>query len=75
VDTPTKRELIASNNDVEAIRRFVEADTLGYLSLRALREAVGDSDRHEYCYACYTGDYPTELVNIEQLLSARKRSA
>ena len=73
VDTPTKRELIASNNDVEAIRRFVEADTLGYLSLRALREAVGDSERHEYCYACYTGDYPTELVNIEQLLSARKR--
>ena len=37
VDTPTKRELIASNNNVEAIRRFVEADTLGYLSLASLR--------------------------------------
>ncbi|MGA2134899.1 MAG: amidophosphoribosyltransferase [Bryobacteraceae bacterium] len=68
VDTPTKRELIASNNSVEDIRKFVEADTLGYLSLAALREAVGDSQKHEYCYACYTGNYPTELVNIDQLM-------
>jgi amidophosphoribosyltransferase len=70
VDTPTKSELIASNNSVEAIRRFVEADTLGYLSLGGLRRAVGDDEKHEYCYACYTGDYPTELVNIEQLIGA-----
>jgi amidophosphoribosyltransferase len=70
VDTPTKSELIASNNSVEAIRRFVEADTLGYLSLGGLRRAVDDDEKHEYCYACYTGDYPTELVNIEQLIGA-----
>src|SRR5579862_5755027 len=72
VDTPTKRELIASNNNVEAIRRFVEADTLGYLSLASLRTAVGDAEKHDYCYACYTGDYPTELVNIEQLMRSSK---
>ena len=72
VDTPTKRELIAANNNVEGIRRFVEADTLGYLSLASLRAAVGDSERHEYCYACYTGNYPTELVNIEQLMKSSK---
>ncbi|MEX2261338.1 MAG: amidophosphoribosyltransferase [Bryobacteraceae bacterium] len=72
VDTPTKNELIASNHTVEEIRRFVEADTLGYLSLSSLREAVAD-DRHEYCYACYTGDYPTDLVNIEQLVAAKPR--
>jgi amidophosphoribosyltransferase len=71
VDTPTKDELIASNNNVEAIRRFVEADTLGYLSLASLRKAVGDDQKHEYCYACYTGDYPTELINIEQLMCAK----
>jgi amidophosphoribosyltransferase len=75
VDTPTKRELIASNNSVEAIRRFVEADTLGYLSLASLRESVGGSERHEYCYACYTGDYPTELVNIAQLIDASAKSS
>jgi amidophosphoribosyltransferase len=50
----------------------VEADSLGYLSLASLRKAVAD-DRHEYCYACYTGDYPTELINIEELIAARQK--
>jgi amidophosphoribosyltransferase len=71
VDTPTKRELIAANSSVEEIRRFVEADTLGYVSLAGLREAVGDTERCEYCYACYTGDYPTDLVSIEELMQAK----
>jgi len=73
VDTPTRSELIGSNHSVEEIRRFVEADSLGYLSLASLRKAVDDDQRHEYCYACYTGDYPTELVNIEELISARQK--
>ena len=55
VDTPTKSELIAANSSVEEIRRFVEADSPGYLSLASLRRAVAD-DAHEYFYACYTGD-------------------
>jgi amidophosphoribosyltransferase len=73
VDTPTKSELIGANNTVEEIRRFVGADTLGYLSLAGLREAVADRERLEYCYACYTGDYPTELINIQELMTAKKR--
>jgi amidophosphoribosyltransferase len=73
VDTPTKNELIGANNTVEEIRRFIEADSLAYLSLASLRKAVQDDRKHEYCYACYTGDYPTELVNIEELMSAKKR--
>jgi amidophosphoribosyltransferase len=72
VDTPTKAELIAANSTVEEIRRFVGADTLGYLSLSALREAVGD-ERLEYCYACYTGDYPTDIVSVEDLMAAKPR--
>lgn len=71
VDTPTRRELIAANNTVEEIRRFLDADSLGYLSIGGLRQAVAD-ERCEYCYACYTGDYPTELVNIEQLTRSRE---
>jgi amidophosphoribosyltransferase len=73
VDTPTRGELIASSHSVEEIRRFVEADSLGYLSLASLRKAVADDERHEYCYACYTGDYPTDLVNIEELVAARSK--
>ena len=72
VDTPSLGELIAANNTVEEIRRFVEADSLGYLSMSGLREAVADTD-HSYCYSCYTGNYPTELVNIDELLAAKAR--
>ncbi len=72
VDTPSMAELIAANNTTEQIRRFVEADTLGYLSLHSLHEAVADAN-HDYCYACYTGDYPTELVNIKNLMEAKDR--
>jgi amidophosphoribosyltransferase len=72
VDTPSKSELLANSHSVEEIRRFVEADSVGYLSLASLRKAVDDDQRHEYCYACYTGDYPTELVNIEELMASRR---
>jgi len=72
VDTPSQSELIAANQPLEEIRRFLEADSLGYLSLGALRHAVGD-ENHDYCYACYTGNYPTDLVNIEELMTARGR--
>ncbi len=76
VDTPTRKELIAANNSVEEIRKFVEADSLGYLSLGSLRKSVGDTDAN-YCYACYTGDYPTELpanlITVDQILATASR--
>jgi amidophosphoribosyltransferase len=71
VDTPSKRELIAANHSVEEIRRFVEADSLGYLSLDSLSRAVRD-EKSRYCYACYTGDYPTQLINIEEAVATRR---
>ncbi len=64
VDTPRREELIASHNSVDQIRRFLGADSLGYLSLPSLREAVEDPDG-KFCTACYTGSYPTELVQLE----------
>jgi len=72
VDTPRQNELIAANNSLEEIGQFVAADSIAYLSLDALRRAVAD-DRGRYCYACYTGDYPTELTQIEELVSAKGR--
>lgn len=73
VDTPNRSELIAANNSIEEMRRFVEADSLAFLSLDALRRSV-DDNRGEYCYACYTGDYPTQLISIDQLVRAGKKS-
>ena len=64
VDTPTKEELIASHNSVEQIRDFIGADSLGYLSIENLRKAVADT-KGKFCTACYTGVYPTELVQLE----------
>jgi amidophosphoribosyltransferase len=64
VDTPTREELIASNHSVDEIRSYLEADSLGYVSLENLRNAVGDAN-DEFCTACYTGVYPTELVQLE----------
>ncbi len=64
IDTPTREELIASRHSVEEIRQFLGADSLGYLSLENLRAAVGDADGG-FCTSCYTGVYPTDLVQLE----------
>jgi amidophosphoribosyltransferase len=57
IDTPTKEELIAANLSVEDIRRFLEVESLAYLSLEGLKRCVkGHED--EFCYACFTGNYP-----------------
>ncbi|MGB9430801.1 MAG: amidophosphoribosyltransferase [Candidatus Acidiferrum sp.] len=64
VDTPTKEELIASSNSPEQICKYLGADSLGYLSLPGLRQSVNDKDG-EFCTSCYTGVYPTDLVQLE----------
>ncbi len=64
VDTPTREELIASSNSPEEIRRFLGADSLGYLSLPGLKQAVNDTEG-KFCTSCYTGNYPTDLVQLE----------
>jgi amidophosphoribosyltransferase len=64
VDTPRRDELIGANNSVEQIRQFLGADSLGYLSLKSMRAAVEDTEG-KFCTSCYTGSYPTELVQLE----------
>jgi amidophosphoribosyltransferase len=49
---------------LEEIRLFLDADSVGYLSLESLRHAVGDSIG-SFCTSCYTGIYPTEGVQLE----------
>jgi amidophosphoribosyltransferase len=66
VDTPTREELIASSNSPEQIRQFLGADSLGYISMAGLRQAVSDTEGN-FCTSCYTGVYPTDLVQLEVL--------
>lgn len=57
MDFPTREELIASNMSVEEIRKFIEVDSLTYLSMEGLLNSV-PHERGEYCTACFSGDYP-----------------
>jgi amidophosphoribosyltransferase len=56
IDTPTRKELIASSHSVEEIRRYLGADSLGYLSLDGMLKATGGDPSH-FCHACFTGAY------------------
>jgi amidophosphoribosyltransferase len=62
IDMPTKRELIASKKSVEAIRRYLSADSVGYLSLERMLE-MKSLPREGFCHACFSGKYPIELVD------------
>lgn len=70
VDTPSKRELIAANNSIDQIRGFIGADSLSYLSIDGLKKACGDGQKTTYCSACYTGSYPTNWVDVEEIQPA-----
>jgi amidophosphoribosyltransferase len=65
IDTPTRGELIAASHDVEGIREFIAADSLGYLSLEGMLAAVS-GPRDTYCTACWTGDYRVPISPHDQ---------
>ncbi len=65
VDTPKKSQLIAAQQTQEEIRRFIDADSLSYLSIEGMLKAVGARDQ-EYCAACFDGQYPTPLFGLDQ---------
>lgn len=59
IDTPTRQELIASSHKIEEIRKYITADSLGYLSIEGLKKIIPDPD--SYCMACFTCKYPIEF--------------
>ena len=61
IDTPNRKELIASSHTIEEIRKYVSADSLAYLSLSGLVRAV-EGNSADYCTACYTAEYPLEFA-------------
>jgi amidophosphoribosyltransferase len=67
VDTPTHGELIANNLDTEAIRQYIQADTLAYLSHQGLYSFLDPEERSSqgFCDACFSRSYPVE-VNHDQ---------
>ena len=74
VDTPRRAELIASSHSVDEIRRYVRADSLGYLSLEGMYRAVGEEQ--SFCSACYTNRYPVpfpEETRVARLAGNRRK--
>jgi len=70
VDTPSRKQLIAANKSVDEIREYIGADSLAYLSLEGLKRACGDGEQTSYCTACYTGNYPTDLIDVDEIQPA-----
>lgn len=58
IDIVTREELIAAQNEVEGIRKYIGADSLTYLSLKGLQEAL---EEEKFCQACFSGKYPVEI--------------
>jgi len=74
VDTPSRSQLIAANKSVEEIRDYIGADSLAYLSLEGMKTACGDGEKTTYCTACYTGKYPTQSVDVDEIQPATAKS-
>jgi len=73
VDMATRRELIASQNTIPEIRDFIGADSLGYMSIDGLIEAVA-LPKDIFCLACFTGDYPIPVqLEMDKLALERNQ--
>jgi amidophosphoribosyltransferase len=58
IDTPSREELIAANHEVSGIAKILGVDSLGYLSLDGMLQAMPGGSAG-FCHACFSGDYPT----------------
>jgi amidophosphoribosyltransferase len=62
IDTPTRAELLASSHNPEEVARYVTADSVAYLSLEGLMQAVRGESGVTYCTSCFTGEYPIRFT-------------
>lgn len=65
IDTPTKSELISSTHDIEEIRKEIGADSLAFISLEGMFEALRscNPDSYGFCKGCFSGEYPMSVQN------------
>jgi amidophosphoribosyltransferase len=63
IDFATRVELVAANRDVDQIRTYIGADSLGYLSEEGLLAPFKDGAL-QFCRACFTGDYPVDVSHM-----------
>ena len=70
IDTPERNQLLAARHDVPAMAREIGADSLDFLSIDGLYAAMGeakrDPDKPQYCDACFSGEYPSRLLDHDE---------
>jgi amidophosphoribosyltransferase len=78
VDTPETQKLLAHRMNIEEMREFIRVDSLGFLSLDGLYRAAGESARNnetpQFCDACFSGQYPTRLTDLDDRDNVRTLS-
>ncbi len=65
IDMPTRQELIASTHSIEEIRKYITADSLGYISMDGLQKVI--PNRMNFCAACFDGEYPVPFPGEKML--------
>lgn len=65
LDTNEKSELIANNMSIDEMIEYLRVDSLKYIKKEDLAESVSDHDNN-FCYACFDGNYPVELIDINK---------
>ncbi len=73
IDFPSKAELLACNMNMEEIKKYLDVDSLGYLSVEGML-ASASREKSDYCAACFTGKYPTTIFDeVDKLKLEKKR--
>ena len=69
IDTPDRDKLLAAQYDLEGMRKYIGADSLGFISIDGIYRACGyegrDNKNPQFTDHCFTGDYPTRLKDLE----------
>ncbi|MHB1585302.1 MAG: amidophosphoribosyltransferase [Acidimicrobiales bacterium] len=66
IDTPDRAELLAAVHTLDEIRTYLDVDSIAYLELAQLKEAIG-APGHGFCDACLTGEYPVAVPDHRRL--------
>lgn len=64
IDTPTRSELIAHSHSIDEIRKYIEADSLTYITRDGMLSCLSHSKPEEYCHACFSGEYVIQFPGI-----------
>jgi amidophosphoribosyltransferase len=77
IDMPSKEELIASSMSIDQMKRYLKVDSLAFISLGGFYEALGRGKRNDgapqFADHCFTGDYPTPLVDRDHDMAAKEQ--